>query len=276
MPELPEVETVVRELRPQLVGRRIASVAAGPKSLRRPWRTHWNRRLGGRRVVEVGRRGKWLLVGLDDKYHLVLHLGMTGQLTVTPASTPRADHTHLIFRLDGGRQLRFRDVRRFGSAMLFTASEHERFFQESGLGPEPFDLDPDYWRQSLAHTRRCLKAILLDQRVVAGVGNIYADESLYQARLHPAQLGQDVTARQASRLRRAIVAVLERAIDKRGSSIRDYIGGNGQKGGFQEEFRVYGRTGRPCPRCGAAIACIRLAGRSTHYCPRCQVKGGSS
>src|SRR5262249_44671749 len=146
---------------------------------------------------------------------------------------------------------------------------HE-FFQDSGLGPEPFDLDPEYWQKCLAATRRCLKAVLLDQRVVAGVGNIYADESLFEARLHPAQTGQDTTARQAQRLREAIVTVLGRAIDKRGSSIRDYIGGSGKKGGFQEEFCVYGRTGQPCPRCGKSIQCVRLAGRSTHFCSRCQ------
>jgi formamidopyrimidine-DNA glycosylase len=271
MPELPEVETVVRELRPRLVGRRIAQVKVGRRPLRRRWRALWGPELVGKRVQDVRRRGKWIVLCLAEKYHLVVHLGMTGQLTVVPAKTPVKNHTHLLFSLNGGRQLRFRDVRRFGSATLFAAPDRlEQFFLQSGLGPEPFDLEPAYWQQRLAATRRCLKAILLDQRVVAGVGNIYADESLFEARLHPAQLGQDTTARQGQRLRRAVIAVLHRAIEKRGSSIRDYIGGSGRKGEFQEEFCVYGRTGMPCPRCGRTIACMRLAGRSTHFCPRCQ------
>jgi formamidopyrimidine-DNA glycosylase len=271
MPELPEVETVVRELRPRLVGRRIANVQVGKRPLRRRWRARWRPELIGKRVLDVRRRGKWILVCLEQDYHLVVHLGMTGQLTVTAPKVAIQDHTHMIFGLDRGGQLRFRDVRRFGSATLFAEPEglHE-FFQESGLGPEPFDVDPDYWSERLATTRRCLKAILLDQRVVAGVGNIYADESLFEARLHPAQLGLDTTKRQAEQLRRSIVLVLNRAIDKRGSSIRDYIGGSGKKGKFQEEFCVYGRTGLPCPRCGKSIKCVRLAGRSTHFCERCQ------
>jgi formamidopyrimidine-DNA glycosylase len=272
MPELPEVETVVRQLRPRLVGRRIAVVKVGRRPLRRRWSAAWRTELAGKKVQEIRRRGKWIILDLEVGGHLVMHLGMTGQLRVMPAHAPIQDHTHLVFGLDGGKQqLRFRDVRRFGSATLFAAAERlDQFFQESGLGPEPFDLERKYWQECLAGTRRCLKAVLLDQRVVAGVGNIYADESLFQARLHPAQIGLETTAGQAERLRKAIVAVLIRAIDKRGSSIRDYIGGSGRKGGFQEEFRVYGRTGLPCFRCDQAIQCIRLAGRSTHFCSRCQ------
>jgi len=273
MPELPEVETVVRELRPRLVGRRIASVKVSRRPLRRRWLPRWAAALAGRRVQEIRRRGKWILVCLDGGRHLVIHLGMTGQLTVVPAHTPLANHTHLVFTLDGGdRQMRFRDVRIFGSATLFAeAAEVQSFFEDAGLGPEPFDLVPGYLQKRLAVTRRCLKAILLDQRVVAGVGNIYADESLFQARLHPAQLGEATSPAQARRLREAVVQVLERAIQKRGSSIRDYVGGSGRKGEYQEEFRVYGRTGQPCVRCGAPIRCVRLAGRSTHFCARCQI-----
>jgi formamidopyrimidine-DNA glycosylase len=272
MPELPEVETVVRELRPRLVGRRIASVKVSRHRLRRRWLPRWAAALSGQRVREVRRRGKWILVCLEGGGHLVIHLGMTGQLTVVSADTPVKDHTHLIFSLDrGARQMRFRDVRRFGSATLFSeADQVQSFFETAGLGPEPFELEPGYFRARLAVTRRCLKAVLLDQRVVAGVGNIYADESLFEARLHPAQLGEATSARQARRLHEAVVTVLERAIDKRGSSIRDYVGGSGQKGAYQEEFRVYGRTGTPCIRCGTPIRCVRLAGRSTHFCVRCQ------
>jgi formamidopyrimidine-DNA glycosylase len=206
----------------------------------------------------------------------LIHLGLTGQLTVAPSAQPRNDHTHLIFRLDNGdHELRFRDIRRFGSASLFADDDAlQRFFEVSALGPEPFDVDAVYWRERLARTRRNLKAILLDQRVVAGVGNIYADEALFEAKLNPHLLGTDVTRQQAERLRKAIVTVLLRAIDKRGSSIRNYVGGSGLKGSFQEEFRAYGRTGKACARCTRPIQRVVLAGRATHFCPQCQ-KGHS-
>lgn len=272
MPELPEVETVVRELRPQLLGRRIAAVRASRQPLRRPWSKRWNAVISNQEVRSVSRRGKWILLALANDRFLVIHLGMTGQLTVVDAREPSRPHTHLVFPLDGGdRQLRFRDVRRFGSARVFMEPNRLRqFFAAARLGPEPFELDAEYWESCFRHTRRCLKAVLLDQRVVAGVGNIYADESLFEARLHPARLGKAIHHDEAARLRKAVVTVLERAIAKRGSSIRDYVGGSGQKGAFQEEFRVYGRTDLPCTTCGTAIVCVRLAGRSTHFCPCCQ------
>jgi formamidopyrimidine-DNA glycosylase len=272
VPELPEVETVVRDLRPLLVGQRFGAVRAGRLKLRRPWSKGWGQRIEGRRIDEVGRRGKWIVVGLEDSQNLVVHLGMTGQLTVVSSATPHALHTHIVFDLRGGRsQLRFRDIRRFGSARLITdASALEQFFRAARLGPEPFALSRDYWRGALAGTARCLKAVLLDQRVVAGVGNIYADESLFEARLPPSQLGRQTRAVEADRLRVAIGKVLRRAIVRRGSSIRNYVGGSGLLGSYQSEFRVYGRTGEPCVRCGAALQRVRLAGRSTHFCPSCQ------
>lgn len=274
VPELPEVETVVRELRPRLVGRRIAMVTASKKPLRRRWNPRWATLLKGRRVISVVRRGKWIRINLDCDLNLVIHLGMTGQLVVVAGREPLAPHTHLVFDLDGGReQIRFRDVRRFGSAMLFAArAPAEEFFRESGLGPEPFRLESAYWRGQLAKTRRCLKAVLLDQRVVAGVGNIYADEALFEARLHPSVLGRDLRPTQVERLRKAIPIVLKRAIDKRGSSIRDYVDGSGRQGEYQREFRVYGQTGNSCQRCATPIERVRLAGRSTHFCPKCQRK----
>ena len=272
MPELPEVETVVRDLRPLLVGRRFTSVWAGRLALRKPWKATWKKRLVGRRVTAARRRGKWIVLELDDGGRLVVHLGMTGQLTIAPADAPRKEHTHLLFGLDeDNRQLRFRDVRRFGSATLFLSDEEvEASFRTSGLGPEPFGLDPAYWRGRMESTSRCVKAVLLDQSVVAGVGNIYADEALFEARLHPNLIASKLGDEAADRLRQAVASVLNRAIEGRGSSIRDYIGGSGLKGAFQKEFRVYGRTGKPCRRCKAVIERVRLAGRSTHFCPACQ------
>jgi formamidopyrimidine-DNA glycosylase len=238
------------------------------------WLPDWTERLIGRRILDVRRRGKWIIFDVSAGAHLLLHLGMTGQLTVVLARSPPLPHTHLRFFLDRGRQeLRFRDIRRFGCAIFFDDGPAlECFFEERNLGPEPFSLDPRYLHDRLAATQRSLKAVLLDQSVVAGVGNIYADESLFQARLHPARRGREITTREAERLRLAICSVLTLAIEKRGSSIRDFVGGSGRRGEYQREFRVYGQTGKPCPRCGSPIECIRLAGRATHFCGRCQKK----
>jgi formamidopyrimidine-DNA glycosylase len=268
VPELPEVETVVRDLRPLLIGRTIAKIEVGVKPLRRPWSRTWNKRLLDRTVRAIGRRGKWILLDLGDP-HLLVHLGMTGQFTVA-SDSPRQDHTHLVFTLDDARELRFRDVRRFGSIELHAdRAALDTFFVQNGLGPEPFDLDAKTLHASI-QSKRNLKAILLDQTIIAGVGNIYADESLFEAKLHPTLLGQSLNAKQGTRLRDAIVKVLMRAIEQRGSSIRDYIGGSGLKGQFQDEFNVYGRTGKPCRKCETPVEKITLAGRSTHFCPRCQ------
>ncbi len=272
MPELPEVETVVRDLRPHLIGRRIVRVQTGDKRLRHGWSADWADRLTGRRFMAIRRRGKWILLDLDRGL-LVVHLGMTGRLTAGRADRPMEDHTHFIVDLDDDRQLRFRDVRRFGSISLYATAAEFDIFLTGRLGPEPDDLGRAEFRRTLSATARPLKAVLLDQRVVAGVGNIYADESLFEAKLPPAQLGQQTTAAEADRLRKAIVRVLNRAINSRGSTIRDYVGGAGKKGSFQNQFRVYGRTGKPCPRCRTPIARVRLAGRSTHYCPKCQKPG---
>jgi formamidopyrimidine-DNA glycosylase len=272
VPELPEVETVVRDLQPMLAGRSILGVRRTSRhALRRPWKREWHKRLAGRQIGELSRRGKWIILPVDDGARLVVHLGMTGQLTVVSREEPRRDHTHFVFDLSDGRQLRYCDIRRFGSVSLFTdAIGLDAFFRLAGLGPEPFGLDAKSWRASLNATQRIVKAVLLDQTVVSGVGNIYADESLYVARLHPTRRACDLTSVEADRLRKAIAKVLSHAIERRGSSIRNYVGGSGLQGGYQREFRAYGRTGEPCSRCRAPIACLRLAGRSSHFCPCCQ------
>jgi formamidopyrimidine-DNA glycosylase len=195
---------------------------------------------------------------------------MSGQFTVVPATEPGQDHLHVVFALDNGTELRLRDPRRFGSAEYFpdrTALDAE---MNAELGPEPFALDAEQFCSTVRRSGRPVKAILLDQHVVAGVGNIYADEVLFRAKLHPRRPGKTLTAEECDRLREAIAAVLTRAIETRGSTIRDYVGGSGLRGGFQNEFAVYGRTGQPCPACGGAIRAIRLAGRSSHFCGSCQ------
>jgi formamidopyrimidine-DNA glycosylase len=223
------------------------------------------------RVEGIRRRGKWILIDTtDDGPVLRVHLGMTGQFTVVPAAEAEPDHLHLVFELENGKELRFRDPRRFGSAELFADRAALEGEMNDELGPEPFALDADYFRAAVRGTTRNLKAVLLDQQVVAGVGNIYADESLFLARLHPGRKGKSLTGEECDRLRDAIETVLTRAIESRGSTIRDYVGGSGLRGGFQNEFAVYGRTGDPCRECRSAIKCVRLAGRASHFCPTCQ------
>jgi formamidopyrimidine-DNA glycosylase len=271
VPELPEVETVVRDLRPLLAGRTLGPVRLSDRALRRPWEAGWSALLDGRRVEGVRRRGKWIVLDFEDGARLLVHLGMTGQFTVRAATDSRQTHTHLTFPLDDGRELRFRDIRRFGSATYYPDEPAlAAYFTAQKLGPEPFGLDPEAWRLGLKRTTRVLKAALLDQRLVAGVGNIYADESLFEARLKPTRRGTATTRAEAERLRLAIEMVLARAIVSRGSSIRNYVGGSGLQGGYQEEFRVYGRTGEPCRVCERPVRQRRLAGRSTHYCSQCQ------
>lgn len=270
MPELPEVETVVRDVRPELVGRTVRAISVSRLSLRRPWQPAWTDRLIGLRFLAVRRRAKWILLDLDDSSRLVCHLGMTGQLTVEADSSPVKDHTHLNFQLDNARQLRFRDVRRFGSVEWFADETAVLAFLGERLGPEPWELEPKEFADTVRRSGRSLKAILLDQSVAAGVGNIYADEALHRAGLHPEQTGQQTSTAQAERLCRAIVEVIDHAIALRGSTIRDYIGGSGLRGGFQDEFRVYGRDGQPCLKCQKVIEVVRVAGRSSHFCPACQ------
>jgi formamidopyrimidine-DNA glycosylase len=277
MPELPEVETVVRDLRPMLAGRTIRGVRQSKKKLRVPWQASWNAKVIGTRIEAVRRRGKWIVVelgGEGESPRLIIHLGMTGQFTAVPSSTSLPDHLHLVFELDGDRELRFRDVRRFGSATFHEDDKAvETFFAKTGLGPEPFGLDADYFRTSVRGTSRNLKAILLDQSFIAGVGNIYADEACFLAKLHPSRQGKTLKPEECDRLREAVEMVLTKSIASRGSTIRDYIGGSGLRGGFQNEFAVYGRTGEPCTICETAVKCVRLAGRSSHFCSRCQPLG---
>lgn len=297
MPELPEVETVVRDLRPLLAGRTITGIRQSKQKLRHPWDAKWNPLVIGAKVTGLRRRGKWIAVDLDtpflpptprqssgarpaaraasggppgDHAVLVVHLGMTGQFTVVKADEPEPTHLHLAFELDNGRELRFRDQRRFGSVEYNPSAADNDYGLGTFLGWEPDDIDPDEFRGMLGVTKKNLKAILLDQAFVAGVGNIYADEALFLAKLHPARTGNSLTPAECDALRVAIGDVIERAIASRGSTIRDYVGGSGLKGGFQNEHAVYGREGEPCRECKTPIECVRLAGRASHFCPLCQ------
>jgi formamidopyrimidine-DNA glycosylase len=280
MPELPEVETVVRGLRESLPGRTILDVRLGnadfiddPSSLAD--------QLPGKRIAEVIRLGKFICAVLepaqgpagapgdaDPRLNFIIHLGMTGQLTVRSASDPVKSHTHCFFGLDDGRELRYTDIRRFGRMLLVPESGMAEFLGH--LGKEPLQIGTEEFCKDFSSRRARIKALLLDQHVLRGVGNIYADESLFRARLHPARIAASLTKKQLLALHRALREILEAAIRFRGSSISDYVDVKGKRGNFQQQHRVYQRTGKPCIRCRGKIRRMIVAGRSSHFCPRCQ------
>lgn len=271
MPELPEVETVVRDLRPALTGRRVTDVEHGEKRLRHPWNSSWGGLIIGRKIGGVERRAKWIVICFSPGGALLVHLGMTGQLTVQSTESPVADHVHLRFQMEGGVDLRFRDIRRFGGAeLLGDRISWEKRLSESGLGPEPWELAEEIWLQKIQNTTRPVKSILLDQKTISGIGNIYADEALHGAGIHPQTQGKSLGKTSAVCLLLSARTVLEEAIAGRGTTLRDYVGGSGLKGSHQYRLAVYGREGKPCLRCGEKVRRIVISGRSAHFCPKCQ------
>jgi len=280
MPELPEVETVMRDLRPQLAGRRIESVqlthdpAIRGRLVRYPNPTRFVRRLRGRTIRSVERRGKYLVMPLDeDGERLVVHLGMTGHLRVWEPEEAPVKHTHFRALLDSGLELRYDDPRQFGRLLLGTQEElvTGRAFP-ARLGPEPIhgDLTEAEFDRIVRSRRRPIKSALLDQSFLAGVGNIYADEACFRAGIRPSRWTHRLTARERRALYSAIQEVLENSIAARGSSIINYVDAFGVRGTNQEKLLVYGRSGEPCVTCGTPLQGTRLAGRGTVYCRKCQ------
>jgi formamidopyrimidine-DNA glycosylase len=267
VPELPEVETIRAELEPRLVGRELRRVEILDPRLTRPIDLfEVAEELEGDRIVAVERRGKYLVLRLESGLALLVHLRMTGGFHWQPTTHERA-----VLQLDDGTRLVYRDIRRFGTWLVLEDVELDPYLATKN-GPEP--LGPRFTAQwlasALARRRAPLKAVLLDQRVVAGLGNIYADEALWRARLNPLRPANTLERDEVARLHRAIRAALRTGIARQGSTLRDYATPNGASGSMQEEFRVYGRDGLPCPRCGTPIAKTRAGGRGTWYCPRCQ------
>jgi formamidopyrimidine-DNA glycosylase len=273
MPELPEVETVRRGLEPRLAGRTVTAADIRDGRLTAPVDPlEVALELGGERFSRVGRRGKYLLLGFDSGRTLVVHLRMTGWFHHRPAAAtdPEPAHLRAVFALDDGASLLYVDQRRFGTMRLIEPGGLEAHLRLRA-GPEPLseDWSPRRLRTDLAGRRAPVKALLLHQGIVAGVGNIYADEALWHARIHPLRPGGSLSAAEVRRLHAAVVQALERGIDSRGASLRDYRDVNGDRGSMQERFAAYARTGEPCPRCGTPILKIRVAQRGTHLCPRC-------
>lgn len=277
MPELPEVETVRRGLAPALEGKRFTEIEVRRPDLRFPFPADLAARLAGRRVERIDRRAKYLLVHLDDGVVMILHLGMSGRLSLNQAGPP-GRHDHVIFRLEGGVTLTFNDVRRFGMLDLCAADALGRHKLLAGLGPEPLsnEFNGPVLAAALKGRRTPIKMALLDQRVVAGLGNIYVCEALFRAGLSPRRQAATVQKARAERLAGAVRTVLDEAIASGGSSLRDYVQPSGELGYFQHRWAVYGREGEACPGCDCALAetggIQRLAqsGRSTFFCPRRQ------
>jgi formamidopyrimidine-DNA glycosylase len=281
MPELPEVETVARGLQKAILGRTILSVVLGktdfiddPAALRRY--------LPGRRIEAVERYGKFLMLRLSaaggaavrspnevlSAASLLVHLGMTGNLASRTAEQPEEKHTHVRLTLDDGRELRYTDPRRFGRMAYLAGAaileELERF------GADPLLVTAAAFATAVRSRRARIKALLLDQSVLRGVGNIYADESLWRAKIHPAKVGAKLTGAETKQLLRVLQEILEKAIVMRGSTIANFADGNGEPGGYQKQHRAYGRAGQKCFRCAAIIRRTIVAGRSSYYCPKCQ------
>jgi formamidopyrimidine-DNA glycosylase len=285
VPELPEVETVVRDLGPQLAGQRIRSVwltrdrAVLGRILRYPKDpAAFRQRLRGRRLEQVERRGKYIVMRLDRppadraEERLVIHLGMTGHLRVWKPEEPVVKHTHVRLSLESGLELRYDDPRQFGRLLLGTEAELILAGVLPRLGPEPLaaELTADDFSRLVRGRRRAIKAALLDQSFLAGVGNIYADEACFVAGVRPGRRADRLTLRERRALYSAIREVLEKSILARGSSVINYVDGFGERGSNQENLAVYGRAGEPCLRCGTPLRSTRLAGRTTVYCRRCQ------
>jgi len=285
MPELPEVETIVRGLRGPLVDRKFTGVRVGWKNLvarprpdgstsspRRlaegPAVEEFERGLVGQRIVDVKRRGKYLIFALSGGGSLIVHLRMTGRLLIKNSDDELDKHDHLIFELDDGRELRFNNVRKLGRVYLVD-DEAEIVGK---LGPEPLDDDftPADFAALLSRRRGMIKPLLLNQRFIAGIGNIYADEALFAARIHPEHRADTLTAEAIECLYHAIRRVLRQGIENRGTTLSAYRDAEGREGRNQEHLRVFRRTGQSCPRCGTPIERTVVGGRGTYFCPRCQ------
>ena len=281
MPELPEVENIARGLQAEIIGRTIDRlVVSRPGVIRGPvrWRQA-GRRLVGAQIVEVARRAKRLILVTSADLGLVVQLGMTGRFLIHDDHPPRSPHTHLYVHFTDGSHLRYVDVRRFGRVWFLPGLQvdnAEEVMTAAGmgpLGPEADRIGPRAFREVIGSSHRPIKNLLLDQARLAGLGNIYADEALFAARIHPETPAGEISARHVEALRQAIRQVLRQAIRHGGTTFSDFRNAYGEMGRFGVRLKVYQRRGEPCPRCGAPIERIGLGGRSAHFCPRCQRRG---
>ncbi|MDH7577993.1 MAG: bifunctional DNA-formamidopyrimidine glycosylase/DNA-(apurinic or apyrimidinic site) lyase [Bacillota bacterium] len=273
MPELPEVETVTLSLRPKVVGHRISRVEIFlEKVIKEPNPDRFKEEVAGRKIAGLKRRGKYLLFELEGNLVLVIHLRLSGQLVYTFPDAPRAKHTHAIFYLDNGAELRFQDLRQFGTMHLIPHEHLNKFRPLAILGPDALDpaLTRDLFKRRMMGRKGQIKKLLLDQTFITGIGNIYADEILWRARIHPERPVDTLNSWERGRLYRVMRDILMRAIEHRGTTLRDYVDGEGQPGGYQALLAVHGRENEPCPSCRTLIVRVKNGGRSSYFCPHCQ------
>lgn len=273
MPELPEVETIRKTLKALVSGKTIASVdVRWPKMIKKPDDVErFKEGLCGQTIRDIRRRGKFLLFDLDD-VTLVSHLRMEGKYGLFKKEEAIDKHTHVIFSFDDETELRYNDVRKFGTMHLFRKGEEEHSLPLSQLGIEPFSpsFTPDFLKRAFQKTSRVIKVVLLDQTIVVGLGNIYVDESLFRAGIHPERVAATLTDEEISRLHEAILITLQEALDLGGSTIKSYVNGQGEIGMFQQRLSVYGRKEEACFSCGTPITRVVVGGRGTHFCSHCQ------
>ena len=273
MPELPEVENVRRTLENLVTGKTIKDVIVTyPKLVKRPDDAElFKEMLRGETIERIERRGKFLLLYVT-KYVIVSHLRMEGKYLLHKGDEPVDKHTHVRFQFTDGTELHYKDVRKFGTMHLFKKGEEFEQMPLADLGPEPFDVEltPGYLQEKLQKTNRKIKVVLLDQRLLVGLGNIYVDEVLFRSGIYPEREASSLTKAEIEKIHEATVTTLREAVERGGSTIRTYINSQGQIGSFQELLNVYGRKGEPCVTCGTVIEKTVVGGRGTHYCPTCQ------
>ena len=272
MPELPEVETIRRDLEKELVGHKIVDLWYDVPKMLQP-SAEVVEKIVGRHIVSAGRIGKLLLIGIENDGTLGIHLKLSGRVFIRSKTDPEDRFNHITFRLDNGKELRFTDFRKFGYAKLIEdATALKKITDE--YGPEPFTsaFTIDALKNALGKTSRAVKTVIMDQKKIAGVGNIYADESLWYAKIHPEFAANKLSKNQVEALYQGIIKSLEEGIADRGTSVDDYLDIYGNPGGHAKNLKVFRQEGDPCPRCGTIIKKIRVGGRGTHFCPHCQVK----
>jgi formamidopyrimidine-DNA glycosylase len=273
MPELPEVETIRRQLAPKVAGRRIVAVEIGlPRLIKYPDAESFRRLLEGQTILQLERRGKYLLFRLEGGRLLIVHLRMTGRLFYQAADELQDKFTHVVFKLDNGFELRYADSRTLGTLDLVTESELPQIKGLHAMGPEPLTaaFDLAYFSELLSKRKGKVKALLLDQRWIGGLGNIYVDESLALAGIHPERQANSLNKDEVNRLYQAVNTVIKEGIEHGGTTFRDYVDGEGKIGHHQQHLRVYGRRKQPCTVCGTAIERLEVAGRGSYFCPNCQ------